>query len=194
VQSADIKYEELFRKTEARHTFDKFKARVLFCGDLQRAVGQSKEPVRRIESLKTIMIIAAFKDYEIFTVNVMGAYLNMPMPTDVKDKWMKLDKDVVDTFLEIDRESYLPYVHTDGTMMVCKKKLMYGYQKAAHYWHNEMDKVFTGNGCRKCKKDKCVFVKKKADKQAICGITVDDGFYSATRDDKWIAQQVEMLR
>jgi hypothetical protein len=56
-----------------------------------------------------------------------------------------------------------------------------------------MDKVFTGNGYRKCKKDKCEFVKKEAEKLAICGITVDDGFFASTRDEKWIAQQVEML-
>jgi hypothetical protein len=93
-------------KLKPDNTFDKFKVRVLFRGDLQREVGQSKGPVCRIESLKTIMSIAAYEEYEIFTIDITGAYLNTPMPEDVKHKWMKLDRDVVDTLLEIDRERY----------------------------------------------------------------------------------------
>jgi hypothetical protein len=93
-------------KLKPDNTFDKFKVRVLFRGDLQREVGQSEGPVCRIESLKTIMSIAAYEEYEIFTIDITGAYLNTPMPEDVKHKWMKLDRDVVDTLLEIDRERY----------------------------------------------------------------------------------------
>ena len=93
-------------KLKPDNTFDKFKVRVLFRGDLQREVGQSEGPVCRIESLKTIMSIAAYEEYEIFTIDIAGAYLNTPMPEDVKHKWMKLDRDVVDTLLEIDRERY----------------------------------------------------------------------------------------
>jgi hypothetical protein len=40
------------------------------------------------------------------------------MPEDVKHKWMKLDKDVVDVLLKIDRERYKKYVRADGTMVV----------------------------------------------------------------------------
>jgi hypothetical protein len=105
-------------KHKPDNTFDKFKVRVLFRGDLQREVGQSEGPVCRIESLKILMSIAAYEDYEIFTIDVTGAYLNTPMPDDVKHKWMKLDKDVVDVLLEIDRERYKKYVRADGTMVV----------------------------------------------------------------------------
>jgi hypothetical protein len=181
-------------KLKPDNTFDKFKVRVLFRGDLQREIGQSEGPVCRIESLKTIMSIAAYEDYEVFTVDITGAYLNTPMPDDVKHKWMKLDKDVADMLVEIDRERFLPYVQADGTVIVRNEKLMYGYQEAAHYWNNEISKVFLENGYKRCMKDKCVFVKEEAGKHAICGLTVDDNFFAATKDEIWIDDQVEMLR
>jgi hypothetical protein len=143
-KSVILNMKKFVEKLKLDNTSDKFKVRVLLCGDLQKIVGQSEGPIYRIESLKTIMSITAFEDYEIFTVDVTGAYLNMPMPVDVKHKWMKLDKDVVDMLIELDRKSYLPYVRTDGTIVVHNEKLMFGYQEAAHYWYDEMDKVFTG--------------------------------------------------
>jgi len=181
-------------KLKPDNTFDKFKVRVLFRGDLQREVGQSEGPVCRIESLKTIMCIAAYEDYETFTIDITGAYLNTPMPEDVKHKWMKLDKDVVDMLLEINRERYESYVRADGTMVVRNEKLMYGYQEAAHYWYDEIATVFHNNEYTSCMKDKCVFIKTVGDKRAICGLTVDDGFFAATRDEAWITEQIEMLR
>jgi hypothetical protein len=167
-------------KLKLDNTIDKFKVRVLFCGDLQREIGQSEGPVCRIESLKTIMSTAAYEDYEVFTVDITGAYLNTPMPDDVKHKWMKLDKVVADMLVEIDREQFLPYVQADGTVIVRNEKLMYGYQEAAHYWNNEISKVFLKNGYKRCMKDKCVFVKEEAGKHALCGLTVDDNFFAAT--------------
>jgi hypothetical protein len=71
-------------------------------------------------------------------------------------------------------------VQADGTVIVRNEKLMYGYQEAAHYWNNEISKVFLKNGYKRCMKDKCVFVKEEAGKHAICGLTVDDNFFAAT--------------
>jgi hypothetical protein len=71
---------------------------------------------------------------------------------------------------------------------------MYGYQQAAHYWYDEIAAVFHNNGFKSCVKDKCVFVKTEGDKKAICGLTVDDGFFVATRDKEWIKEQANMLR
>jgi hypothetical protein len=180
-------------KFKLDNTFDKFKVRVLFCGNLQREIGQSKGPVCQIESLKTIMSIAAYEDYEVFTVNITVAYLNTPMPDDVNYKWMKLEKDVTEMLVEIVEARFLPYVQTDGTMIVRNEELMYGYQEAAHYWNNEISEVFLENRYKRCMKDKCVFVKQEAGKHAICGSTVDDNFFAATKDKVWINEQVEML-
>jgi hypothetical protein len=40
-------------------------------------------------------------------------------------------------------------------------------------------------------KDKCVLVKTEGEKRAICGLTVDDGFFATTRDEGWIEEQVD---
>jgi hypothetical protein len=111
-------------KLKPDNSFDKFKVRVLFRGDLQREIGQSEGPVCRIESLKTIMSIAAFEDYEVFTIDIIGAYLNTPMPEDVKHKWMKLDKDVVAMLLESDRERYKEYVRAEQWWCIMKSLCM----------------------------------------------------------------------
>jgi hypothetical protein len=107
---------------------------------------------------------------------------------------MKLEKDVTEMLVEIVEARFLPYVQTDGTMIVWNEELMYGYQEAAHYWNNEISEVFLENRYKRCMKDKCVFVKQEAGKHAICGSTVDDNFFAATKDKVWINEQVEMLR
>jgi hypothetical protein len=78
-------------------------------------------------------------------------------------------------------------------MVVQNEKLMYGYQEVAHYWYDEIAAVFHNNGFKSCVKDKCVFVKTVGDKKAICRLTVDDGFFVATRDKEWIEEQANML-
>jgi hypothetical protein len=40
----------------------------------------------------------------------------------------------------------------------------------------------------------CFFIKTEGEKRAICGFTVDDRFFAATRDKVWIEEQVNMLR
>jgi hypothetical protein len=68
---------------------------------------------------------------------------------------------------------------------------MYGYQEAPHYWNNKISEAFLKNGCKRCMNDKCVFVKQEAGKHAICGLTVDDNFFAATKDEVWINKQVK---
>ena len=151
-------------KLKPDNTFDKFKVRVLFRGDLQHEMGEREGPVCRVESLKIIMCITAVKDLEIFTIDITAAYMNTVMPEEVKQKWMKLDKDVTEILLEINREYYQPFVQDDGTMIVRNEKLLYGYVEAAHYWNETIAKVFVENGWKKCMKDKCTFVKRVEEK------------------------------
>jgi hypothetical protein len=146
-------------KLKPNNSFDKYKVRVLMRGDLQRKMGESQWPVCRIESLKTIMSIAAVENLEIFTVDVTAAYMNTMMPDEVKHKWVRLDKDVTEVLLEINEELYLPFIQADGTMIVRNNKFMYGYVEAAFYWYQTIAKVFMDNGWPNCMKDKCTFVK-----------------------------------
>ena len=174
-------------------TFDKRKVRVLVRGDLQRAIGESEGPVCRFESILLILSIAAQLDLDIFKVDVSAAYMNTPMNDEVKHRWVHLDRDVVRILLKLNRAYYEEFVQEDGTMIVEMDKLMYGFREAAHFWNIELIKVFVAAGYTQCKKDKCVLVKRHEGKLSICGITVDDCLFAATRDDTWTLQQIKII-
>ncbi len=57
-------------------------------------MGKSEGPVFHVKSLKTIMSIDTYGDYEVFTLYVTSAFLNTLMLDNVWHKWMKFEKDV----------------------------------------------------------------------------------------------------
>jgi hypothetical protein len=175
-------------------TFDKVKVRVLTRGDKQIYTGVSEGPVARIESLFMLLSIAIFEDYAIFKVDVGSAFMRTPMADDVKHKWIKLDKRVIEILVELDKDEHAKYVLADGLMIVEMNKLSYGYVEAAHYWYKDLVKTFYQNNYRICGKDKCIFIFKKDNKVVYCGTTVDDCLFVCTRDEKWMQKQIEMLK
>jgi len=175
-------------------TFDKIKVRVLARGDKQVCTGESDGPVARIESLLMLLSIAIYNDFAIFKVDVGSAFMRTPITEDVKHKWIKLDKRVVDILLELKYDEYKDYVLPDGSIVVEMDKLSYGYVEAAHYWYETLISAYMKNGYKVSGKDKCVLTKCDGSKIAISGTTVDDCLFICTRDDKWIKEQIEMLR
>jgi hypothetical protein len=124
-----IDYLEIY-KPDA--TFDKFKVRVLARGDKQVYTGDSEGPVARIETLLMLLAIAVHEDLAIFKVDVGFAFMRTPISQDVKHKWVKLDKRVVQLLLELEYDRYKDYVQNDGSVIVKMDKLSYGYVEAAH--------------------------------------------------------------
>ncbi len=109
-------------KYKPDNTFDKFKVRVLVRGDKQVYTGESEGPVARIESLMMLLAIAAFKDLAIFKVDIGSAFMGTPIPEDVKHKWLKLEKKVVELLLELENGKYKDYALNDGSVIVEMKK------------------------------------------------------------------------
>lgn len=174
-------------------TFDKSKVRVLIRGDLQEEIGEREGPVCRVESIMILLCIAANRDLEVFKVDISSAYMNTPVPADVKHRWVRLDKDVVQMLRELQPGKWDEFVQADGKMVVEMDKLMYGFKEAAHYWNVELINVFLKAGYKQCAKDKCVLVKQTEEKYSACAITVDDCLFVATKDELWINEQIEML-
>ena len=175
------------------NVFEKSKVRVLVRGDLQTVVGEQEGPVCRFESLSIVLSIAAYKDLEVFKIDVTAAYMNTPMPEDVKHRWVRLDRDVVRMLRKIQPGYWDEFVQPDGTALVEMDKLIYGFKEAAKYWNVILIDVFLRHWYKRCEKDKCVMFKESDGKIAICGITVDDCFFAATRDEEWIQAQIKML-
>ncbi len=73
-------------------------------------MGESKGPVVRVVSLYMLLSIAAHEDLEIFKVDIGSAFMCMPMVDDVKHKWVRLDKCVVEILCNLEPEKYKPFV------------------------------------------------------------------------------------
>jgi len=140
-------------------TFDKFKVRVLARGDKQVYTGDSEGPVARIETLLMLLAIAVHEDLAIFKVDVGFAFMRTPISQDVKHKWVKLDKRVVQLLLELEYDPYKDYVQNDGSVIVKMDKLNYGYVEAVHYWYETLMSAFKNNQYAISGKDKCMFIK-----------------------------------
>jgi hypothetical protein len=175
-------------------SFEKCKVRVLTRGDKQVYTGETEGPVARVESLMMLLAIAIHEDLAIFKVDIGSAFKRTPMTDDVKHKWVKLDKRVVQVLMELQPDIYKNYVLPDGSMIVKMNKISYGYVEAAHYWWRDLSGTFTDNGYVVSNKDKCVFIKHEAEHVAFCGTTVDDCLFVCTRNDEWIQQQIAMLK
>jgi hypothetical protein len=151
-------------KYKPDNTFDKFKVRVLARGDKQVYTGESKGPVARIETLLMLLAIAVHEDLAFFKVDVGSAFMRTPISQDVKHKWVKLDKKVVELLLELEYDKYKDYVLSDGSVIVELDKPSYGYIEAAHYWYEMLMTTFKDNQYAASKKDKRVFIKREEEK------------------------------
>jgi hypothetical protein len=105
-----------------------------------------------------------------------------------------LDKLVVQILRKIEPGKYEPYMQPDGTVIVKMNKISYGYVEAAHYWWKDLSKTFFDNGYNESKKDKCVYIKREGANVAYCGATVDDCLFVTTNDERWIQEQIEVLK
>jgi hypothetical protein len=168
--------------------------RVLTRGDKQIYSGESEGPVARVESLLMLLGITIHQDLNIVKVDVGSAFMRTPMANDVMHKWVQLDKRVVEVLKELQPGKYDEYVLPDGTVIVRMKKLSYGYVEAAHYWWRDLTEMFKTNGYAVSKKDKCIFIKRENKKIAFCGTTVDDCLFICSGEEKWIKDQIGMLK
>jgi hypothetical protein len=175
------------------NVFEKSKVRVLIRGDLQTKIGENEGPVCRFESILIVLSIAGYLELEVFKVDISSAYMNTPIPEDVKHRWVRLDRDVVRVLMKLMPGYWDNYVQNNGSVVVEMDKLMYGYKEAAKYWNVTLIDVFLKMGYTQCRKDKCVMIKRQNNKLAICAITVDDCLFVTTKDEQFIQEQIKML-
>ncbi len=141
-----------------------------------------------------LLAIAIYNNFVIFKVDVGSAFMRTPISQDVKHKWVKLDKRVVELLLELENEKYKDYVLPDGSLIIEMDKLSYGYVEAAHYWYETLADTFTSKGYKTSGKDKCLFIKYQDDNISMCATTVDDCLFVCNRNDEWIVMQIKMLK
>ena len=161
--------------------FVKNKARLLARGDQQRDdyVGETSSPVARVETIFMLACIAIQREYIVFSIDFVGAYLNTPRPDSVKHKYMFLNKEVSELLCSID-DTWVQYLQKDGRILVMMDKLLYGYKEAGFYWHQLLMGMFLNDGFVKCHGDPCLVRKVNGKGEIFVTINTDDCFVAVS--------------
>ena len=148
------------KKTDMDGNVHTFKARLVAKGFTQTHgidYDETFSPVAKIKSIRILLAIAAFHDYEVWQMDVKTAFLNG-----------KLQEDVHMAQPE-------GFVHAKYPNRVCKlEKSIYGLKQASRSWNlcfNEKIKEF---GFSRSKDESCVYVKSSGSIVVFLVLYVDD--------------------
>ena len=138
-------------------------------------MAETSSPTVNTTSIFLIAQIAAHKNRDITTIDIGSAYLNASMPKTDPSKlvFMRISKEVSQIMTEID-ETFVTYLHVDGTLVVELDKALYGCIESALLWYKELTRFLTKIGFTANPYDICVMNKKTKDGVATIGICVDD--------------------
>ena len=114
-------------------------------------------PVAMLKSIRIILAIAAYFDYEIWQMDVKTAFLNGNLEEDV---------------YMIQPEGF---VDPNNAKKICKlKKSIYGLKQASRSWNIRFDEVIKGFGFRQNEEEPCVYKKASGSAVVFLILYVDD--------------------
>ncbi|KAI0993879.1 hypothetical protein K3495_g14305 [Podosphaera aphanis] len=108
-------------------------------------------PTLRMDSLRILLAVSAFFDWEIHQIDVKTAYLEGDLEEDV---FMKCPEGVT------------------GTKYVKVQKALYGLKQSGRAWYQKLDEKLSKLLFRKSDSDHCIYIHTKL--QIIIGVYVDD--------------------
>ncbi|KAK1647028.1 hypothetical protein QYE76_064833, partial [Lolium multiflorum] len=141
------------RKTDADGNITVYKARLVAKGFRQIQgvdYDETFSPVAKLKSVRILLAIAAFFDYEIWQMDVKTAFLNG----------------------DIEEELYMVqpkgFVDPKNADKVCKlQRSIYGLKQASRSWNRRFDKVIKDFGFIQCHGEACIYKKIKTSNRAI---------------------------
>ena len=114
-------------------------------------------PVAMLKSIRILLAIAAFYDYEIWQMDIKTAFLNENLGEDV---YMIQPKGFVDP---------------KNVRKICKlQKSIYGLKQASRSWNIYFDEVVKGFGFIKNEEEPCVYKRASGSKVVFLALYVDD--------------------
>ena len=165
------------RKRDEHGNVIKHKARLVIQGFSQKpGVDYSEQgtfaPVMRFDTLRTLLAIAAVKDWDIVQIDVKGAYLNGKLKEEI---FMKQ-----------------PTGYSDGTSRICHLlRNLYGLKQAGNVWNEDFNQTMEELGYTRLRTDYCAYIKRLDDDLSILIVYVDDANAFAekkTTNDELIRQ------
>ena len=148
------------KKTDMDGKVNTFKARLVAKGFTQTHgvdYDETFSPVAMLKSIRILLAIAAFHDYEIWQMDVKTAFLNG-----------KLSEEVYMTQPE-------GFVHPKHPNRVCKlKKSIYGLKQASRSWNLCFDEKIKEFGFSKSVDEPCVYVRASGSAVVFLVLYVDD--------------------
>ncbi|KAK9111637.1 hypothetical protein Scep_019156 [Stephania cephalantha] len=144
----------------------KHKARLVARGYMQREGIDFEEtfaPVARFETIRTVLVIAAYYSWNIYHFDVKSVFLN----------------GVLDE--EVFVEQPIGYVVNGQDHKVCKlKKALYGLKQAPRAWYSRIDNRFSKFGLQKSASEPTLYVKAQGPTEVlIVYLYVDDLIYTS---------------
>ncbi|KAK1647900.1 hypothetical protein QYE76_065705 [Lolium multiflorum] len=148
------------RKTDADGNVTVYKARLVAKGFRQIQgvdYDETFSPVAKLKSVRILLAIAAFFDYEIWQMDVKTAFLNG----------------------DIEEELYMVqpkgFVDPKNADKVCKlQRSIYGLKQASRSWNRRFDKVIKDFGFIQCHGEACIYKKVSGSSVAFLILYVDD--------------------
>ena len=148
------------RKMKVDGTIDKFKARLVVKGFIQKEgidYFDTYAPIARISTIRVLIALASIYKLQIHQMDVKKAFLNGELEEEI---YMKQPEGFV----------------VQGQEQKVRKliKSLYGLKQAPKQWHNKFDKVIISNGYRIHESDKCVYSKFSGKRGVVICLYVDD--------------------
>jgi hypothetical protein len=167
-------------KTKLKETgeIEKFKARLVAKGYTQEEgidYGEIFAPVARLETIRTVVALAATRKWNIHQLDIKSAFLHGAINENV--------------YLE----QPPGYVFQGREHQVYKlKKALYGLKQAPRAWYSKLESYLAANDFLKCPHEHTLFMKKKEKGEIlIVCVYVDDLIY--TGNDKLMFQEFKTM-
>jgi hypothetical protein len=165
----------LTEKFDAMGTFQKLKGRLVADGSTQeeKPYVETASPTVSLAAINSQLKIAAVEGRIMWVADVVGAYLNAIMKSEV---YMKLESHVVRLMEDID-PIIKKYKLKDESAIVKLERALYGCKESALLWHECLKEFLLSIGFVQNEFEKCVFNYIKPginNKQLTISIHVDD--------------------
>ncbi|KAK1650761.1 hypothetical protein QYE76_068566 [Lolium multiflorum] len=148
------------RKTDADGNITVYKARLVAKGFRQIQgvdYDETFSPVAKLKSVRILLAIAAFFDYEIWQMDVKMAFLN---------------GDIEEELYMVQPKGFIDPKNADK---VCKlQRSIYGLKQASRSWNRRFDKVIKDFGFIQCHGEACIYKKVSGSSVAFLILYVDD--------------------